>query len=66
MPSDKILKAEYQKSLDDVRELSKLVDDLKIEFEKNDPHVVSLATSKNSEQIEKLAKRIHGRLNRCW
>jgi hypothetical protein len=66
VPSDEILKAEYQKSLDDARELSKLAEELKTEFEKNGPRVVSLATLKNSEQIEKLAKRIHGRLNRCW
>jgi len=65
-PSNEILKAEYQKSMDDSRELFKLADGLKAEFEKNDPHVVSLATLKESEEIEKLAKRIHGRLNRCW
>lgn len=52
--------------MDDSRELYKLADGLKAEFEKNDPHVVSLATLKKSEEIEKLAKRIHGRLNRCW
>lgn len=65
-PSDEILKADYQKSLDDARELSKLADDLKNEFEKNDPRVMSLATLKKSEDIEKISKRIHSRLKRCW
>jgi hypothetical protein len=59
---DEILKAEYQKSLDDARELSKLAADLKLELEKNDRNVLSLATLKKTEEIEKLAKRIHDRL----
>lgn len=59
---DEILKAEYQKSLEDARQLSKLADDLKLELEKNDRYVLSLATLKKTEEIEKLAKRIHDRL----
>ncbi|HUJ48675.1 MAG TPA: hypothetical protein VLW25_00695 [Bryobacteraceae bacterium] len=59
---DEILKAEYQKSLDDARQLSKLADDLKLDLEKNDRYVLSLATLKKTEEIEKLAKRIHDRL----
>ena len=59
---DEILRAEYQKSLDDARQLSKLADDLKLEIEKNDRYVLSLATLKKTEEIEKLAKRIHDRL----
>jgi len=59
---DEMLKADYQKSLDDARELSKLADDLKLQLEKNDRNVLSLATLKKTEEIEKLAKRIHDRL----
>ena len=59
---DEILKAEYQKSLDDARQLSKLADDLKLDLEKNDRYVLSIATLKKTEEIEKLAKRIHDRL----
>ena len=59
---DEILKAEYQKSLDDARELSRLADDLKLELEKNDRYVLSIATLKKTEEIEKLAKRIRDRL----
>lgn len=59
---DEILKAEYQKSLADARELSKLAEDLKVDLEKNDRYVLSLATLKKTEEIEKLARRIRDRL----
>ena len=62
MQRDEILKADYQKSLDDARELSRLADELKLDLEKNDRYVLSLATLKKTEEIEKLAKRIHDRL----
>jgi hypothetical protein len=59
---DEILKAEFQKTLDDARELSKLAEELKLNLEKNDRYVLSIATLKKTEDIEKLAKRIHDRL----
>lgn len=59
---EEILKAEYQKSLEDARQLSRLADDLKLDLEKNDRYVLSIATLKKTEEIEKLAKRIHDRL----
>jgi len=59
---EEILKAEYQKSLDDARELSRLADVLKLDLERNDRYVLSLATLKKTEEIEKLAKRIRDRL----
>jgi len=71
VPSDEILKAQYQKSLDDARELSQLAGDLQAEFEKasaggDGDHVISLATLKKSAEAEKVAKRINGRLKTCW
>lgn len=59
---DEILKADYQKSLDDARELSKLADELKLDLEKNDRYVLSIATLKKTEEIEKIARRIRDRL----
>jgi hypothetical protein len=59
---DEILKAEYQKSVDDARELSKLADELKLDLEKNDRNVLSLGMLKKTEEIEKIAKRIRDRL----
>jgi hypothetical protein len=59
---DEILKVEYQKSLEDARELSKLADELKLDLEKNDRNVLSIGTLKKTEEIEKIAKRIRDRL----
>ncbi len=59
---DEILKAEYQKSLEEARELSRLAEELKLDLEKNDRYVLSLGTLKKTEEIEKLAKRIHDRM----
>src|SRR5205085_9716179 len=61
---DEILKAEYEKSLQDAAELIKLSEDLKADLEKNTAFVVSVPTIKKTEEIEKLAKRIRGRLKR--
>ena len=62
MQRDEILKADFQKSLDDARELSKLADELKADLEKNDRYVLSIATLKKTEEIERLAKKIRERL----
>jgi hypothetical protein len=61
---DEILKADFQKTLDDARELCRLADELKADLEKNDRYVLSIPTLKKTEDIEKLAKRIHDRLKR--
>jgi hypothetical protein len=59
---DEILKAEHQQTLKDAAELADLADQLKIDLEKNDRFVVSMATIKKTDDIEKLAKRIRARL----
>lgn len=59
---DEILRSDYQKSLEDARKLSKLADELKTDLEKNDYNVLSIATLKKVEEIDKLAKHIHDRL----
>jgi hypothetical protein len=59
---DEILKAEHQQNLKDAAEMADLVDQLKIDLEKNDRFVVSMATIKKTDDIEKLAKRIRSRL----
>jgi hypothetical protein len=61
---DAILKVDHEKSLQDAGELVKLTEELKIELEKNDRHVLSVSSLKKLEEIEKLAKRIRGRLKR--
>jgi len=59
---DEILKVEHQQNLKDAAELSELADQLKIDLEKNDRYVLSMATIKKTDDIEKLAKRIRSRL----
>lgn len=61
---EEILKEDYRKSLEDSRELAKLAESLRAELEKSDAHVVSLSEIRKTEDIEKLAKRIRGRLKR--
>jgi hypothetical protein len=59
-----IAKEDYKKSLDDARELVKLAESLQSELEKNDQFVISVSEVRKTEDIEKLAKRIRGRLKR--
>ena len=61
---ERLLKADREKSLEESAQLVKLSEELKMELEKNDQHVLSLAAIKKTEEIEKLAKRIRGRLRR--
>jgi hypothetical protein len=59
---DEILKAEHRQNLKDAADLAELADQLKVDLEKNDRYVVSMATIKKTDDIEKLAKRIRSRL----
>ena len=60
--TDEILKAEHQQNLKDASDLMDLAQQLKLDLEKDDLYVVSMATIKKTDDIEKLAKRIRGRL----
>jgi len=59
-----ILKDDHKKSLEDATELLKLSEELKMELEKGTSHTLSLSALKKTDEIEKLAKRIRGRLRR--
>jgi len=61
---DEILKADHERDLKDAAQLIELAEELKQELEKNDRHVLSISSLKKTEEIEKLAKRIHSRLVR--
>ncbi|MFN7936799.1 MAG: hypothetical protein U0R19_25995 [Bryobacteraceae bacterium] len=62
--TEEILKADHERNLKDAGELLKLAEDLKMELEKNDRHVLSVGMLKKTEEIEKISKRIRGRLKR--
>lgn len=59
-----ILRAEHERSVEDASRLMELSEALKQELEKNDRHIVSIASIKKTEEIERLARRIRGRLRR--
>jgi hypothetical protein len=59
---EEVLKAEHRQNLKDAAELAELAEQLKIELEKNDRYILSMATLKKTDDIEKLAKRISARL----
>ena len=61
---EEILKADYQKTLEDARALSKLADELKVDLEKSDYNVLSVGTLKKTDDIDRLARRIRDRLKR--
>jgi hypothetical protein len=61
---EEILKADYQRTLEDARALSKLADDLKADLEKSDYNVLSVGMLKKTDDIDRLAKRIRDRLRR--
>ncbi len=61
---DAIAKEEYEKSVQDARELVKLAEGLQADLEKNERYVVSVPDIRKTEDIEKLARRIRGRLKR--
>jgi hypothetical protein len=61
---EEILKADYQKTLEDARALSKLADELKADLEKSDYNVLSVGMLKKTDDIDRLAKRIRDRLKR--
>jgi len=59
-----LLKADHAKSLEDAAKLVKLAEELKSEIEKNDRHVLALSALRKTEEIEKIARRIRGRMKR--
>jgi hypothetical protein len=62
--SEEILKAEHQQNLKDAAKLVQMAEELKQELEKDDRHVLSVATLKKTDEIEKLARKIGSRLRR--
>ena len=62
LQKDEILKAEHEQNLKDAAQLTDLAQQLQQDLEKEDRFVLSMATLKKTEDIEKLAKKIRSRL----
>ncbi len=61
---EEILKADHEKDLKDAAQLVELAEQLKLDLEKNDRHILSVSSLKKTEDIEKIARRIRSRLRR--
>jgi hypothetical protein len=61
---DEIVKADYQKNLKDARELVSLAKTFEENLEKDDAFVFSVASVKKLDDMEKITKRIRGRMMR--
>ncbi len=59
---DEILKADHEKNLEDAAKLAKLAEDLRAGLEKSDRFVLSIDLLKQTEEIEKVARRIRSRM----
>src|SRR4051794_21859550 len=57
-----ILKAERAQNIKEAAEMVELAKDLQQELKKNESYVLSMPPLKKTDEIEKLAKRIRGRL----
>ena len=61
---DAIVKEDYKKNLEEAAALAKLAQELQTDLEKSDKNIVSVKNIKQTEEIEKLARSIRGRLKR--
>ena len=61
---DAILKADYEQNVKDAESLVDRAKDFQQELEKSDRYVLSLGLLKELDEIEKLTRRIRGRMKR--
>jgi hypothetical protein len=61
---DEILKAEYEQNVKDAQELLSIARSFEEDLEKDDRFVLSLSSLKKLDDMEKLTKRIRGRMKR--
>jgi hypothetical protein len=59
---DEMLKAEHAENRKEAAQLVQLAQQLRDDLEKNGQYVFSLSDLKKAEEIEKLAHKIHGRM----
>jgi GTP-binding protein EngB required for normal cell division len=59
---EEMLKADHLKNVTDAADLARMANELKEELDNTDAHVLSASALKKAEEIEKLARRIKGRL----
>lgn len=60
--SEEILRANYDENLKDLDKIRKLNEGVEADLRKNDRHVLSLKALKDLEEIEKISRRVRGRM----
>ncbi len=61
---DEILKAEYEQNVKDAQELVTTARSFEEDLEKDDRYVLSVSSLKKLDEMEKLTRRIRGRMKR--
>src|SRR5262249_52237986 len=61
---DEILKSDYKQNLKEAHELSELASSFETELQKTDKFVLSLSMLKKLDDMERLVKRIRGRIRK--
>lgn len=64
LQSEAILKADYEANLKDLEKLRKTAEGVEEELKKNKGQVLSIKAIKDLEEVEKIARRIRGRMKR--
>ena len=64
LKSEAILKSDHEANLKDLDEIDRLVEAIRKDLKKNDRHGLSMSNLKNLEEIEKVARRVNGRMRR--
>jgi hypothetical protein len=59
-----LIKNDHKRNVEDAGALLKLAEELKADLDKDDAHVVSVRSIKQTEEMEKLCKSIRARLKR--
>jgi hypothetical protein len=62
--TQELLKADHKANLKDLETIRQLGEEIQAELEKHDRHVLSVGAIKKLDEMEKLTKRIRGRMRR--
>lgn len=64
LQSEEIIKADFKKTVEDADELVRLSQEVKTDLEKSTAHVLSMATLKKLDEIDKVTRRMRNRMKR--
>ncbi len=64
LQTDEILKSDYDQNVRDARDLTALSKSIELDFDKNDQNVLSLGLLKKLDDVEKITKRMRGRIKK--